>query len=499
MTAQIPVTVGLDIGTSGSKAVAVAPDGTVVALRTRPHHVANPRAGWFEQDAEAAWWAGPAELLRDLMSDPAVNRAGVQAVAVSGMGPCAVLADGAGHPLGPAILYGIDTRATAEVDELSAVLGEDQILTRTGSTLTSQAVGPKLLWLRRHEPGAWANARMWLGPAALLVHRLTGRYVTDHHTASQCQPLYDLAAADWADDWVDLVCADLPMPDLAWADDVVGTVTASAAAATGLLAGTPVLAGTIDAWAEAHSVGVRAPSDLMLMYGSTMFLIGVTDAEVGHPGLWRTAGLSRGSRTVAAGMATSGLLTSWISDLSGQRVSDLSDQAAGIAPGADGLLLLPYFAGERSPLFDPGARGVLLGLQLRHGPAHLMRAAYEAIAMGVRHNLEAFDAVASAVPDPAPWRAVAVGGGASAGVWPQIVSDVTGLDQHVPAVTTGAAYGDALLAAAAAKVVAPQTDWTRESAIVRARPELKDFYDRRYDVYREAYAATRPLLDRLSG
>ena len=259
--------------------------------------------------------------------------------------------------------------------------------------------------------------------------------------------------------------------------------------------GTPILGGTIDAWAEAHSVGVRQPGDLMVMYGSTLFLVGVDPAASPHPGLWLTAGLTPDSGTLAAGMATSGLLATWVADTAGQPVGELIAAAGQVAPGADGLTLLPYFAGERSPLFDPDARGVALGLTLAHTPAHLMRAALEAVAMGVRHNLEAFD---SARPGQAPWRAVAVGGGTAGSLWPQIVSDVCGRAQDIPAQTVGASYGDALLAAAAVGLVPPDTDWTTITATVQPRPELADLYDRRYAVYRDLYAATRPLISRLS-
>jgi xylulokinase len=492
----VDLTVGIDVGTSSTKAVAVATDGTIVASRVVLHQVDNPRPGWFQQDAEAVWWEEAAAVLRQLMADPSVHGRPVRGLAVSGMGPCVVLADAESRPLGPGILYGIDARAEHEIAELTAELGSAAILARTGSALSSQSVGPKLLWLRRNDPDAWQRARGWFGPASLLVRRLTGRYVLDRHTASQCQPLYDLDCADWAADWAAAVCGDLPMPELAWSDEVAGVVTSAASDATGLPTGTPVLTGTVDAWAEAHSVGVRAAGDLMLMYGSTMFLVGVTDRTQRHPGLWLTNGLVAGSHTLAAGLATSGLLTDWVARTSGEDIATLSLEAAAVLPGAEGLVLLPYFAGERSPLFDPGARGVLLGLELRHRPAHLLRAAYEGIAMGVRHNLELFGPPGD--HEQASWRAVAVGGGTSARTWTQVVSDVTGLAQQVPAVTIGAAYGDALLAARAVGAVDRGTDWTRVSHVVEPDPELGGFYDHRYAVYRRLYEATRPLLTQIA-
>jgi xylulokinase len=489
------LTVGLDVGTSSTKAVAVRPDGSVVATQVAAHGVDHPRSGWFEQDAGAVWWDQSADVLSELMRDPAVDPAAVRAVAVSGMGPCVVLADCDGRTLTPGVLYGIDSRASVEIEELARELGAAEVLARTGSPLTSQAIGPKLRWLQRHHPDAWARAREWYGPAGLMVRKLTGRYVIDHHTASQCVPLYDLERGSWAWDWVEQVAPALPMPELASADHIVGEVTAVAAERTGLRAGTPVLAGTIDAWAEAHSVGVRRPGELMVMYGSTMFLIGVVEAGRGHPGLWLTAGLTAGSRTLAAGLATSGLLADWIARTTGQDIDTLAESSGRVAPGADGLLMLPFFAGERSPLFDPDARGVIVGLELRHGPAHLLRAAYEGIAMGVRHNVELFDAFGGIGGHR--WRAVAVGGGTKAKVWAQIVSDVTGLPQEVPTVTVGAAYGNAQLAATAVGLVGPDTDWVTTADLIQPRSKVRGLYDERYAAYRELYQATRPLIERL--
>jgi xylulokinase len=488
------LTIGLDVGTSSTKAVAVQADGMVLQAVTGQHAVSQPRPGWFEQDAEAVWWEQSCSLLRELTASASVAGSAIAAVAVSGIGPCVLLCDGSGRPLRPAILYGIDMRATAEIDELTAQLGADNILDRAGSALSSQAVGPKLLWLQRHEPDTWARTARWFSASSFLVGRLTGRYVLDHHTASQCDPMYDMRALDWAPDWADALSPGVPLPELAWSSEIVGNVTASAAAATGPPAGTPVLAGTVDAWAEAHSVGVRSDGDLMIMYGSTLFLVGVDPRAGVHPGLWRTAGLVPGTSTLAAGMATSGLLASWVAEMTGTPVAELAAAAADVPAGADGLVLLPYFAGERSPLFDPGARGVAIGLTLAHSPAHLMRAAYEAVAMGVRHNLEAFAAVRRGARG---WRAVAVGGGTAGHLWPQVVSDVTGRSQDVPEQTIGACYGDALLAATAAGLVPDGTEWTKLARTVRPRPELAELYDRRYDIYRQLYAATRPLVGRL--
>jgi xylulokinase len=485
------VVLGLDIGTASSKAVLARVDGTVLATAQRQHRLSLPRPGWAEHDPETDWWNGVRALCAELTPQAGDALTGI---CVSGIGPCLAPCNSRLQPLRPAILYGIDTRATAEIGELEDRYGVAAIQARGGSTLTTQALGPKLLWLRRHEPDVWAETAGWYMASSFVAARLTGEYVLDHHSASQCDPMYDLDRFDWATDWAAEITAGVPLPRLVWPADVVGYVTPAAAAETGLPAGLPVVAGTIDAWAEAFSVGVRAPGDLMVMYGSTMFLVLVVDGPASHPALWATAGVEPGTRTLAAGMSTSGSLTEWLRELAGGPPFDqLVAEAVAVPAGSDGLLVLPYFAGERSPIFDPRARGVVAGLTLSHRRAHLFRAVCEAIAYGVRHNLEALTAAASA-----PRRLVAVGGGTQGDLWTQIVSDVTGEHQELPVETIGAAYGDALLAAIGVGLSPPTTDWTRRARTVVPHRTLKKRYDALYALYRDLYPATVDITHELT-
>jgi xylulokinase len=481
---------GIDIGTSSSKACLADAGGRVVRTAELAHRTANPRPGWFEHDATDVWWHDAAALCREVLTAEGEAPA---AVCVSGIGPCLLPSTASGDPLRPAILYGIDTRAQAEIEALVEDLGAERILARGGSPLTSQAVGPKLLWLRRHEPETWARCRRFFMASSYLVHRLTGEYVLDHHSASQCDPLYDLGRGGWAEDWAEQVAPGLELPELRWAGEVAGHVTRAAAELTGLRAGIPVMAGTIDAWAEAASVSVEEPGDLMLMYGTTMFLVQVVAEARPDARLWTTAGLRPGTRTLAAGMATSGALTAWFRDLTGAEFDVLLAGAAAAPPGSDGLVVLPYFAGERTPLFDASARGAVLGLTLAHGRGHLYRALLEATAYGVRHNLEAM--AQSAGP---PARVCAVGGGTRGGLWLQIVSDVAGVTQELRRYTLGASYGDAWLAATGAGLTGPTAAWNPVVATVEPDPDAAARYGPLYDVYRELYPSTRHLAHRLA-
>jgi xylulokinase len=483
--------VGIDIGSSSTKGVLATLDGTIVARATREHRISMPRPGWAEHDPRTDWWDDLVHVCRDLLAH---SEGPIASVCVSGIGPCVALADAALDPLGPAILYGIDTRAHLEQDDIERHFGAEAIMERAGSAITSQALGPKLLWLRRHRADEWREAAGWYMASSYSVARLTGAYVLDHHSASQCTPMYDIHKSAWAEDWAEDIAPGIALPELVWPGEQVGTITEDAAAITGLPAGIPVAAGTIDAWAEGFSVGVREPGDLMIMYGTTLFLVQYVDRPRRHPLLWLTEGMTAGHPCLAAGMSTGGSVTNWVRDLTGSPSwSDLIGQATQVPPGSRGLLMLPYFAGERTPIYDPDARGVIAGLSLGHGPAELLRCGYEGIAFGIRQILELFDSVTG--PQR---RAVAVGGGAQSRLWTQIVSDVTGTAQVLPDETVGAAYGDALIGAIAAGLVAPETDWSTTAEMVEPDPVAREVYNRLYPRYLELYTATKPIVHDLA-
>ncbi|MDX2644480.1 FGGY family carbohydrate kinase [Streptomyces sp. PA03-1a] len=479
---------GVDVGTSSSKGVLVDASGTVIATAVRTHTVSRPRPGHVEMDPDV-WWREFCDITRDLLS----GGTRVDAVGVSGMGPCVALADAANRPLRPAVLYGVDTRAVAQIARLDAELGRGAVLDRCGSVLSTQAVGPKVAWVAEHEPEVFRAARRLFMPASFLAHRLTGAYVLDHHSASQSVPFYDTRAQEWYCPWVDAVWPHAELPELRWPGDQAGTVTAGAAAATGLPPGTPVLTGTIDAWAEAVSVDATGPGDLMLMYGTTMFLIATVTAQLRVPELWSTVGAFPGTRSLAAGMATSGAVTEWLCGLFGSPGrADLLAEAAASGVGARGLAMLPYFAGERTPIADPDARGVIAGLTVEHTRGDLYRAALEATAHGVRHNVEAMRRAGADIE-----RVVAVGGGTQGRLWTQIVSDVTGLPQDIPTVTVGAAYGAARLAAQWDGGTATAT-WNPVQEQCVPDPATETAYDRLHSLYRGLYPATRDTVHALA-
>jgi len=492
---------GIDIGTYSSKGVLVSGAGEILRQAVVPHGIDMPEPGWVEQDAEAVWWGDTIALCRQMLSGQPYSGADVAAVAVSAIGPCLVPLDDHDRALRPGILYGVDTRATAEILWLEETWGVEALYAHAGMHLSSQAIGPKIRWLRSHEPSVWERTEWVTTASSFLVNRLTGERVIDHHTASHYMPLYDPATAAWSDRYAEGLIELDRLPRLGWCDEVAGTVTASAAAATGLRPGTPVTVGGVDALSEALSVGVVAPGDLMIMYGSTAFFVYVTPTMRTSTTGWSTPGAMRGQHLLAAGMATSGSLTRWFVDELlkapnvDQAYADLFDEATAIQPGADGLLMLPYFNGERTPINDPLARGVIAGLNLRHGRAHLFRAVLEGVAYGIRDNLDALTTLAGA-----PERIVAVGGGTRGDTWVQIVSDVTGLTQLVPRTVTGASFGDAFLAGVAVGSLdwSGLGDWIGAYRLVEPTLSNRAVYDTGYRAYKDLYSSTKHLVHGLA-
>ena len=437
---------GIDIGSYSSKGVLLDESGTIQAMAQRKHDMRVPGPGLAEHDALQDWWEGFRTLSQQLILDGGINPAAVAAVGCSGIGPCALPVTEAGEPLRPAILYGVDTRAEAEIEELNAELGAPAVLARTGNPLTTQSVGPKVRWLAKHEPDTFDKTARIVGCPTFIVYRLTGQWVVDHYGASCYTPFYDLAAKGWHRDTVERICPVDWLPEIAWTTEIVGHVSTEAARETALAAGTPVIAGTIDAASEAISVGVQKPGDLMIMYGTTAFFIQVNANLVVDPRFWAAPFLFENTWSIMGGLATGGALTQWFrKEMTGLSDKDssfqtLMEEALKSPPGANGILMLPYFSGERTPINDPQAKGLIFGLTLAHRRGDIYRALVEGIGHAIRHNLDSFAEI-----QPAQ-GIYAAGGGVQNPLWTQCVSDIAGVRQNVRRQTVGAALGSAFLA-----------------------------------------------------
>lgn len=492
---------GIDVGTYSSKGVLVEPDGTVLRSHVVEHEMEIPRPGWAEQDADKVWWRDVVLICRALLDGDPYSGEDIGGVALSAIGPCMLPLDARGRPLRPAILYGVDTRAGDEIETLNRDLGEEAIFDFSGMAFTSQAIGPKILWVRNREPELWAEVDHITTASSYLIYRLTGEKVIDRHTASHYMPLMDIRTLEWSDRFSEGLIEIEKLPRLGWSDELAGMINREGSDATGLRVGTPVAVGAVDALSEAISVKVVVPGDLMIMYGSTAFFILVLQIPRPDKRMWTVAGAFEGQYNLAAGMSTTGSLTRWFrdglaADLPGDRAYEtLFKEAGEVEPGARGLLMLPYFSGERTPINDTKARGVIAGLTLAHTRRDLYRAVLESVAYGIRHNIETFQSIGAAVR-----RVVAVGGGTQSRIWLQIVSDVTGIPQIVPGLTIGASYGDAFLAGLAAGILKREDlkTWNRQNRTIEPNAAVKHLYDRYYEDYLLLYDRTREIVHRLS-
>jgi xylulokinase len=503
--------IGVDIGTQGSKGALVSETGQILATCSIEQEMTIPRPGWAEHDADGVWWPDFVAIIRELLRCSHVTPDQISAVGLSGLMPVLVPVDGDGRAVRPAISYA-DTRAHAEMTAMNV-----DVTAAGQPPLVAHDVGPKMVWFRDHEPAHWARTRVVLGAQGHVIAKLTGRDTIDVFTASGMRPFFDLTTRGW-----DVLACErygVPvsmLPEIVEMTEVAGTVTAEAAAATGLAPGTPVIGGATDFLAEVLSTGANQPGDVVVSYGTTLCFAAfsrqlVELPQTGGSMLREGSDLARlypGLTAVGAGSATSGALTRWFRDQFGQgekraeadlgisAYSLLALEAEATPPGADGLVVLPYFSGERSPLFDDRARGVIFGLTLAHGRGHLYRALLEGVAYGLQHQLELIREQGAPV-----CRLVATGGGSRSALWTQIVSDVTRLPQTV-IVPSNAALGAAFLAGYAEGIFRQVDDvrqWARPGREVQPRDEIHAVYQRLYAIYRRLYERTKEEMHELAG
>ena len=498
---------GIDIGTFESKGVITGPEGNVIASHACPHIMESPKPGYAEHDALKTWWADFCEISNTLLEKSNIEPHEIKAVCCSTIAPCCLPVDKECNPLRKAILYGVDVRASKEIAFLEDCYGKENIFEKYGTPITSQSVGAKLLWLNNNEPEVHKAAYKFVTGTTFLVAKLTGNYVIDKYTAAAWVPMYDIKNNDWEYSNLDMFCRHEQLPECRWTTEVVGTINKKASKETGLLEGTPVATGTADAAAEAISAGVFEPGDMLLMYGSTIFIIHVVNKFTSDKRLWANPYLFPGTYSVTAGMSTTGTLTRWFRDNLAKDLltiekneginaySLLADEAKDIPAGSEGLIVLPYFSGERTPINDPKAKGVIFGLSLSHSRAHIYNACLEGIGYGVSQHFDIFEEMKLGTK-----KVMAVGGGTKNDKWLQTVSDISGKVQHTVEEAIGAAYGDALLAATSIgfyKDNAEIAEIIKQKKTIRPNKEITKKYSSYKLKYAKLYQLTKDLMHEL--
>ena len=478
-----PALVGLDVGTTGVKALALSPDGDVLATATRGYGLSTPRPGWAEQDPDD--WRRATE---SALAEVSAGRE-IVGIGLSGQMHGLVVLDEAGSVIRPAILWN-DQRTASECAEIEDRIGLDRLIGMTGNRALPGFTAPKLLWLRRHEPESYARIARVMLPKDYVRLGLTGAWAIDASDASGTL-LLDVARRDWSAEVVDAL--ELPrewLPPVLESPEVSGRVTNGRGDA--LAPGIPVAAGAGDQPAAAVGVGATRPGTLSVVLGTSGVVLAplpayAHDAEArvhafchARPGTWQAMGVM---------LSAAGSLQ-WLHDTIAKDVpfDALVAEAETWPPGAEGLLFLPYLAGERTPHADPDARGAFVGLELRHDRGALVRAVLEGVAFGLADSL---DLLRSLGVDAATARVS--GGGARSRLWLRIVASVLGIPLELTESEEGSALGAALLGGVAGGVFADVDDavdrCVRVTSTVEPDPAWHEAYRSAHERYRALYPA----------
>lgn len=483
---------GIDASTTATKALLLDNAGEVVAVSATEYKYETPHPLWSEQDP-ALWWHAAIQSIRDLLAKTAVDPAAIGGIGLTGQMHGLVLLDDEGAVLRPAILWN-DQRTGTQCDAMRDRIGKDKLVRITGNDALTGFTAPKLLWVRDVEPSIFDRARHFLLPKDYLRYRLTGDLATDKAGAAGTQ-LFDLAARDWSQTILDAlqIPSSLTVPTHE-GPTITGHLTSDAAEATGLAAGTPVMAGGGDQAAGAVGVGAVTEGIVSLALGTS----GVVFATTNRPFYEPAGRLHAFCHAVPDRWHLMGVMLSaagslrWYRDTvaPGTDYDELLDPTAAVEPGSEGLLFLPYLTGERTPHPDPLARGAFVGLTVRHEHAHMTRAVLEGVAFGLRDSLELMKQAGLSSID----QVRVSGGGARSPIWRQILADVLNAELVTVNTTEGAAYGAALLAGVGAGVW-PDVD-AACAATIRVTGSTAPNADAaaKYDALYPAYGALYPAL-----
>lgn len=490
---------GIDVGTSGSRALVLGEDGRLLGSSTAEHAAfRSPHAAWAEQDP-ADWWRASQEAITGVLKRTGIAPATISAVGLTGQMHGAVLLDERGEVLRPAIIW-CDQRTGQECRWLDDTVGKARLLELTANPALTNFTLTKLLWVRTHEPALWKKVRRVLLPKDYVRYHLSGEFAIDVADASGTLML-DVVRRRWSQEMMDAVGIDASvLPTLFESPEVCGRISERGAAATGIPAGTPIVAGAGDQAAGAVGMGITRPGTVSATLGTSGVVFAATDRPFLDPGgrlhtfchaipdRWHVMGVTQAA----------GLSLRWLRDQYGMAsggdpaYAAMVDEAAAVPPGAEGVLWAPYLMGERTPHRDPDVRGALLGLAASHGRGHVVRAVLEGVAFSLRDSFTIFAELGLPVG-----QIRLGGGGARSAAWRQIQADVYGRDVETVETEEGAVYGAALLAGVGAgywpTVDAACDAVVHTAEVTPARPEVTPVMTDHYARYRRVYPALRDI------
>jgi xylulokinase len=507
----MPFMMGIDVGTTGTRAVIVRPDGHVMGATTADHQpMCMLKPGWAEQDPED-WWRAATLAVRGALQQAQLQGGDIVAVGLSGQMHGVVCLDKADHVLRPALLW-CDQRSQPQCDWITSKVGADRLITLVSNPALTGFSAPKLLWVRDNERAIYERMAHFLLPKDYIRLRLTGEFATEVSDASGTL-LFDVTQRRWSQELLEALDIDIHvLPRVFESPQVTGQVSAEAALLTGLKAGIPVVGGGGDQAASAVGNGIVSPGLTSATLGTSGVIFTYTDTPKldpkgrihtfchAVPGKWHVMGVTQGAGLSLRWFREQfGASEAWYARETGEDVYELIiREAQRVPPGSDGLLFLPYLMGERTPHLDAQARGMWFGLTAAHTRGHLIRAILEGVAFSLRDSLEIFRELEIPVE-----QIRASGGGSRSLFWRQIQADIYGREVVTLRESEGSAFGAALLAGVGSRIFSSVEESAREALQVRERlspmKENVELYGRQYGVYRELYPTVKVLVHQLGG
>lgn len=476
---------GIDIGTSSTKGI-VVDEGKVIAEASVPHGIEMPKPGYAEHDAEMIWWGDIKKVCRELLK----SAKNIEAIGISALCPDMLPVDKDGKPIRKAVLYGIDSRATKEIKEVENRIGKERIFEVCGNILQSQSVGPKILWFMNSEPELFKKAFKIHTASSYALYKLTGEHCMDMFTASMYHPLYNIKKLGWDKEMLaDLNIPHSLLPELKWPTEIAGYISKKASEETELKEGTPVITGMCDAVASTFSAGLEKENEMCVFMGTTTCMFLVQNEIKKHPMLWAMPYFKKGKYLLGGGTSSTGAIVQWFRDnfAHDKSYEELDEEAE--RAGISDIVLLPYFMGERTPILDERAKGMLFGLRIEHTGANVYRAILEATAYAIRHHLDIMDEAGARIE-----KIMLVNGGSKSRVWRQIISDVLQRKVYRTERAYGAPFGDAYAAGMGIgkyKDLKQVKEFLGKEEVTEPEKKNKESYDKLYEIYLRLYKKTK--------
>ena len=491
--------VGIDVGTTAIKTIICdAKKYEIIGSAKAEHNLLSPRPGWAEEDA-GQWWENVKITVRKCIKDAAIDPLHIAGIGITGMAPAFILLDRNGIPLRNSIQQN-DARTYKEIDYMGRQINEEDFFNITGCAINQQMIGPKILWIKENEPDVFKKTNKILGSYDYIIYKMTGSFSVDHNWALE-GGLFDIHKRDWSDRLLKIAGIDRHLlPDVNQPTDIAGMVSTLSAKELGLKAGTPVIAGTTDSMTSTFMAGIHNEGDLLLKFGGAGDILYSTDRLITDKRLFIDYHVIPNKFILNGCMASSGSVLKWFIEQSfdeeNLNYDKLDRMVEKIKPGSEGLVVLPYFIGEKTPIFDLLARGVIFGLTLHHTKYHIYHSLLEAIGYGFLHHIEVLKDLKIE-----PKNITATNGGALSRIWGSIISNIIGYPINYLSQNPGSSLGAAFMAGMG---VGCFKDWSGVKKFYHISYTIKpdraahEKYKKYFNIYKKLYLNLKDVFYQLN-